>query len=152
MATNNSEIQSDKNIENLSKILTEHNVTAEKLIELICQAKDSEKKAPPNVSKLELYCNSNEQYARNWAVRIHGLSVPSDLVKKVGADEACMTTAYKAVIEPVLRKLTPKPEVLELNTKWGPGVLKSLTAFPNALTFSQMVTLLVGNRIINLEP
>ena len=44
MATNNSEIQSDKNIENLSKILTEHNVTAEKLIELICQAKDSEKK------------------------------------------------------------------------------------------------------------
>ena len=123
MATNNSEIQSDKNIENLSKILTEHNVTAEKLIELICQAKDSEKKAPPNVSKLELYCNSNEQYARNWAVRIHGLSVPSDLVKKVGADEACMTTAYNAVIEPVLRKLTPKPEVLDVNTKWGPEKL-----------------------------
>ena len=123
MATNNSEIQSDKNIENLSKILTEHNVTAEKLIELICQAKDSEKKAPPNVSKLELYCNSNEQYARNWAVRIHGLSVPSDLVKKAGADEACMTTAYNAVIEPVLRKLTPKPEVLDVNTKWGPEKL-----------------------------
>ena len=120
MATYNSEIQSDKN---LSKILTEHNVTAEKLIELICQAKDSEKKAPPNVSKLELYCNSNEQYARNWAVRIHGLSVPSDLVKKVGADEACMTTAYNAVIEPVLRKLTPKPEVLDVNTKWGPEKL-----------------------------
>ncbi len=139
MATNQSEIQSDNNIENLSKILSEHNVTAEKLIELICQAKDSEKKAPPNISKLELYCNSNEQYVRNWAVRIHGLSVPSDLVKEVGADEACMATAYNAVIEPVLRKLTPKPEVLDVNTKWGPEKLDCVPKCFNLLSNGHFV-------------
>ncbi len=73
------------------------------------------------IMALKKFCNKNKQYARNWSIRIHGLYVPSDLVKRVGADEAaCIITAYTVVIEPVLSKLTPKPGNLDEDIKWGP--------------------------------
>ena len=123
--------QSDTNIEDLSKILIENNVTPDKLKNLIFNANSSDKNASQSMLKkclsdLDLYCNRNEQYNRNWSIRIHGLSVPSDLVKSSGADEACMITAYNAVIEPVLRRLTPKPEDLNVNINWGPEKLDSV--------------------------
>ncbi|MCP4054668.1 MAG: hypothetical protein GY739_16765 [Mesoflavibacter sp.] len=126
MANNKGETQSDFNVKDLSKILIENNVTPEKLQELINNANNSEKNVTLDklalkkcCSDIELYCNKNEQYVRNWAIRIRGPSVPEDLVKRVGADEACMITAYNTVIEPVLRKLTPKPEDLDEDVKWG---------------------------------
>ena len=134
MATNQVEQQqSDSNIGDLTKILIDNKVTPEKLKELLCNANKSDSKISLDKSNLKkccsdlkLYCNSNEQYNRNWTIRIHGLSVSSELVKKVGADEACITTAYNAIIEPVLRKLTPKPEDTDVNTEWGPTKIDSV--------------------------
>lgn len=70
---------------------------------------------PPSVNNLfdqslksdimNLYCslNDREQYARNWSIRVTGLSVPSDELNYYGTDLACMRVVYRQLIVPVLQ-------------------------------------------------
>ncbi len=51
--------------------------------------------------------NDREQYQRNWCVRIAGLSVPKDLVRKYGVDGGCMRHVYNTLVKPTLECSTP---------------------------------------------
>lgn len=55
------------------------------------------------ILECQIQLNNREQYLRNWSIRITGLEVSSNEVKKLGVDLACMYTAYHRIIKPVLQ-------------------------------------------------
>ena len=55
------------------------------------------------IEDIENRLNNAEQYTRSWCVRIKGLSVPKDLVERVGLPSACMQHSYATIFFPVLK-------------------------------------------------
>lgn len=102
---------SEKEISDLLKLMTEKNMKIEELKSLITEAASYNKR----LSELELYCNANEQYNRNWSVRVFGVEVPESLILSHGIDGACMIHVYNKIILPVLsKKLDSVPECFDL--------------------------------------
>jgi len=91
---------SEKEVCDLIKLMAEKNVNIDELKLLISEAAVYQKK----LSDVELYCNSNEQYARNWSIRVFGVDIPKSLIIKHGVDGACMIQVYDRLIYPVLSK------------------------------------------------
>lgn len=74
------------------------------------------------VKTLRIHANANEQYYRNWSVRIVGLNVPDYLVKSLGVDMSCMVQAYHKIIHPVLSKVLQQKQSLLATMAGGQGV------------------------------
>ncbi len=119
---------SDKELSDISNFLKDNNLSIETLKNLLSEISDKNDDyayRSVTTSDLELKCNQNQQYARNWSIRIHNVPVDTDLISQAGDDMACMHTAYKKVIYPVLATLVVDPD------NWRPGLL---TEVPDCLT------------------
>ena len=102
---------SEKELCDLIKFMKENDVKIDKLKLLITEAADYQKK----LSEIELYCNANEQYNRNWSIRVFGVEIPKSLILSSGIDGACMLQVYNRLIQPVLfKKLGYVPECFDL--------------------------------------
>ena len=130
---------SDKIISEVTKLLSESNIDIDVLKLLISEASRGNQYKHVTLSDLELDCNANQQYGRNWSARFRGVEVPEELIKKVGVVDACMSTVYNKVIFPVLEKLTPRPEGLSDDVKWGPCRLKEVPDWQDLLSNGHFV-------------
>ena len=102
---------SEKELCDLIKFMKDNDVKIDELKLLISEAADYQKK----LSEIELYCNANEQYNRNWSIRVFGVEVPKSLIVSSGTDGACMLQVYNRLIHPVLsKKLSYVPECFDL--------------------------------------
>ena len=119
---------SDKDLLDISNFLKTKNISIESLKDLLSVLSEKNNDSTyrsVSTTDLELKVNENQQYARNWSIRLHNVPVPTDLISQAGEDMACMHTAYKKVIYPVLATLVVDPD------NWRPGLL---TEVPNCLT------------------
>ena len=134
-------LDSEANLKTLRQALLENRLTLHKLERLIISASSKKRAIQKNhsYSDFELHRNKIDQHNRNWSVRIHGLSVPEDLVTTIGLKHACMITAYDTIIKPVLIKLTPKPKCFGDEIVWGPEKLANVPECFNLLANGHFV-------------
>ena len=64
-----------------------------------------------DVFNLKDNVNQREQYARSWALRITGLTVPQEEQIRLGKDRAVMKCAYDRVLKPILTAAKAKGDI-----------------------------------------
>jgi len=64
-----------------------------------------------DVIKLKDNVNMREQYARSWALRITGLTVPREEQVRLGRERAVMKCAYDKVLKPILTAAKAKGDI-----------------------------------------
>ena len=103
----------EKEVLDLLNFMKEYKLDIDNLKLLITEA--SRENFSRKLSELDLYCNNNEQYNRNWSIRVYGIYIPMDLIRRHGLDAACMIQVYNRLIYPVLsKKLDVVPGCFEL--------------------------------------
>ena len=96
-----------------------------------------------DINKCKISLNDREQYARNWSVRINGLSVPRDLIQKYGVDGGCLRHIYDKVIKPTLICSTPE-KVAELNLNSGTQLEPQIDFVPSLFSVLENAHFLGG--------
>ena len=127
---------SEKDIADITKILKDNNMSIETLKELVSVISVKQNDAnfrSTTISDLQLESNNHQQYLRNWSIRLHGVSVPADLLHEAGEDFACMFTAYNKVIYHVLATLVVHPD------SWKPGLLTKVPKCSSLLSNGHFV-------------
>ncbi len=112
------------------KVIVDNLVEQVKTLQENCDISDIQS-LKSDISECRASLNAREQYARNWCVRISGLSVPRELVKTYGVDGGCMRHVYNKLVKPTLECSTPnKVEELNLETvaqlDFVPGLFSTL--------------------------
>ena len=93
-------------VEGKSDIVTLSNKAAESVVEKL--ATNQHKNLEKQVLVANEKANANEQYARNWCLRVYGVTIPKEDVAKVGHSRAAKEAVYNAVIFPIFNKLAEK--------------------------------------------